>query len=117
MIRFRSIAALAAAVGGIAACNSAVEGGVEAEAGDMQEKELIVLAAPRSDDSYYEAAVDEIFEFHVAYAKAIMARDDVLILTDMFGRTPANPAGSGARKGGAMVPQPRLRVNPIRNVE
>lgn len=48
----------------------------------MQGKELIVLAAPRSDDSYYKAVIDDIFEFHVAYAKAIMAHDDVLILTD-----------------------------------
>jgi agmatine/peptidylarginine deiminase len=48
----------------------------------MSGRELIVLAAPRADDDYYAEVADEIFEFHVAYARAIAAHDDVLVLTD-----------------------------------
>jgi agmatine/peptidylarginine deiminase len=48
----------------------------------MAEKELIVLAAPRHDDEYYADVADRIFDFHVAYATAVKAHDDVLILTD-----------------------------------
>lgn len=44
--------------------------------------ELIVLAAPITGDSYYGEVAGEIFDFHVAYAKAIRAPDQVLILTD-----------------------------------
>ncbi len=48
----------------------------------MTEKELIILAAATSDDPYYADAAEGIFDFHVAYAKAIMKHDDVLVLTD-----------------------------------
>lgn len=48
----------------------------------MPDRELIVLAAPLSADGYYAPVADDIFDFHVAYAKAIAANDDVLILTD-----------------------------------
>jgi agmatine deiminase len=44
--------------------------------------ELIVLASPASDDPYYAEMQNDIFDFHVAYAKKIMKRDDVIILTD-----------------------------------
>ncbi len=44
--------------------------------------ELIVLAAPITGDPYYAEVAGEIFDFHVAYAKAIKAPDRVLILTD-----------------------------------
>ncbi len=44
--------------------------------------ELIVLAAPITGDSYYAEVASEIFNFHVAYAKAITEPDQVLILTD-----------------------------------
>ncbi len=44
--------------------------------------ELIVLAAPITGDSYYGEVAGEIFNFHVAYAKAVRAPDQVLILTD-----------------------------------
>jgi len=44
--------------------------------------ELIVLAAPITGDFYYAEVAAEIFDFHVAFAKAIGSRDQVLILTD-----------------------------------
>ncbi|MBF0195828.1 MAG: agmatine deiminase family protein [Magnetococcales bacterium] len=44
--------------------------------------ELIVLAAPSSSDEYYADVVDDIFNFHVEFAKKIDGHDDVLILTD-----------------------------------
>jgi agmatine deiminase len=44
--------------------------------------ELIVLAAPVSDDIYYSEVADGIFDFHIAYAKAILKHDQVLVLTD-----------------------------------
>ncbi len=46
------------------------------------DRELIVLAAPRAGDAYYAEVADDIFDFHVAYARAAAGRDDVLILTD-----------------------------------
>jgi len=48
-------------------------------------KELIVLAAPTSDDSYYADVDEDIFNFHIQYAQQIQDRDDVLILTDRKG--------------------------------
>ncbi len=45
-------------------------------------KELIVLAAPASDDDYYAVVRNDIFNFHIAYAKQIMKHDDVLVLVD-----------------------------------
>ncbi len=44
--------------------------------------ELIVLAAPKTGDSYYADVADRIFDFHVAFARRIEGRDRVLILTD-----------------------------------
>ncbi|MEG0483480.1 MAG: agmatine deiminase family protein, partial [Acinetobacter sp.] len=45
--------------------------------------ELIVLASPQSDDAYYAEMIDDIFEFHVDYAKKILKNgDNVVILTD-----------------------------------
>ncbi|MGB0905943.1 MAG: agmatine deiminase family protein [Maricaulaceae bacterium] len=46
------------------------------------ERELIVLASPPDIDDYYEDVSKEIFDFHVAYAKAILPYDDVLIFTN-----------------------------------
>ena len=49
----------------------------------MADRELIVLAAVRRGDPYYAAYADAIRDFHIAYAKAIIAHgDDVLILGD-----------------------------------
>ena len=44
--------------------------------------ELIVLASPIAGDAYYADVVDDIFDFHVAYARQISSHDNVLILTD-----------------------------------
>ncbi|OTG81192.1 peptide ABC transporter permease [Acinetobacter sp. ANC 4648] len=47
--------------------------------------ELIVLASPQSNDPYYAEMVDQIFDFHVSYAKKIIQHgDQVLILTDQY---------------------------------
>ena len=43
-------------------------------------KELIVLATPPNDDKYYADALDDIFDFHITYAKEILKHDDVIIL-------------------------------------
>ena len=45
-------------------------------------KELIILAAPITGDPYYADVTDEIFDFHVNYARKIEGRDNVIILTD-----------------------------------
>ncbi len=45
--------------------------------------ELIVLAAPRTGDPYYAEYSYRIVEFHIAYARQIVAAgDDVLVLVD-----------------------------------
>lgn len=49
---------------------------------NIAQAELIVLAAPRTGDPYYAKVADKILKFHIAYAKQIAGRDDVLILTD-----------------------------------
>jgi len=55
----------------------------EGERADMsQDRELIVVAAPRSDDAYYKAVANDIFDFHVTYAEAVRSHDDFLVLTD-----------------------------------
>jgi agmatine/peptidylarginine deiminase len=48
-------------------------------------RELIVLAAPATDDAYYAEAAEAIFAFHVSFAAQIAEHDDVLILTDRAG--------------------------------
>ena len=45
--------------------------------------ELIILAAPRTGDPYYERVKDGIFNFHITYAQKLLDNgDQVLILTD-----------------------------------
>lgn len=45
--------------------------------------ELIVVAAPQSDDLYYAPVSKDIFDFHIAYAAAVTgAGDEFLVLTD-----------------------------------
>ena len=46
------------------------------------QSELIVIAAAPADDAYYADFEDEIFDFHVAYARQIAQHDDVLIFVD-----------------------------------
>lgn len=45
-------------------------------------RELIILSAPQADDRYYADVADQIFDFHVAYARQVIGRDDIVILTD-----------------------------------
>ena len=45
-------------------------------------KDLIVLAAPMTDDPYYADVSDAIFDFHIEYARQIEPHDDVLVLVD-----------------------------------
>ncbi len=42
--------------------------------------ELIVLASPPDDDDYYAEVVDEIFDFHIAYAKQLIDNGDRVIV-------------------------------------
>ncbi len=44
--------------------------------------DLIVLAAPITGDPYYTQVAGDIFDFHVAFARAIREPDQVLILAD-----------------------------------
>lgn len=44
------------------------------------DRELIILAAPGTD-GYYDAVQEDIIDFHIRYAEAIRAQDDVIILT------------------------------------
>ena len=46
------------------------------------QKELIVLAAPISDDLYYQEQAETIFQFHIGYVKKIQMHDQVLVLVD-----------------------------------
>ncbi len=49
----------------------------------MDDRELIVMAAPRDGDSYYADVAGTIRDFHVAYAQAIIeSGDDVVIFVD-----------------------------------
>ena len=79
----RLIAAIATAV-----LLTGCSGDMEAPAVDpsmpdaMGRGELIVLAAPRSGDTYYAKAAEGIFDFHVAYARQVALHDRVLVLVD-----------------------------------
>jgi len=55
---------------------------VESQSQMTNQKELIVVAAPKYGDAYYAEAADGIFDFHVAYAVAVSEHDDFLVLTD-----------------------------------
>ena len=78
------IVVLLAAIFGLAAPSAGVNRGVAlASEQSAPMAELIVLAAPITGDPYYADIVDQIFAFHLAYARLIQAGGDrVLILTD-----------------------------------
>ncbi len=42
--------------------------------------ELIVLASPQSNDAYYAKMIDDIFDFHVDYAKKIIKNGDNIVV-------------------------------------
>ena len=50
------------------------------------QKDLIVIAAPSiedtHDDPYYAEVFDDIIEFDIGYANAVLGHDDILILVD-----------------------------------
>lgn len=65
----------------LAACTP--DAGAQRDIAVMSEKrDLIVLAAPRSGDSYYASRAQDIFGFHVEYARRVAEHDDVLVLVD-----------------------------------
>ena len=68
----------------LASCKgeTGAEAQMDGEMGSGSERELIVVAAPRHDDPYYAEVADGIFDFHVAYARAVAGYDDFLVLTD-----------------------------------
>ncbi|MCG3165067.1 MAG: hypothetical protein POELPBGB_00828 [Bacteroidia bacterium] len=43
---------------------------------------LIVLSAPSVNDSYYTSAFQQIVDFQIMYAKAIIGNDNVVVITD-----------------------------------
>ncbi len=65
----------------IGACSVASEPSETQTPVGLVDHELIVLAAPHAADGYYTGVEDKIFDFHVAYARAILAAgDDVIVL-------------------------------------
>ncbi len=63
-------------------CSDGQSAAVETD-DNMNDRELIILAAPRNGDAYYADVANDILEFHAAYASAIIEHgDDVLILVD-----------------------------------
>lgn len=52
------------------------------QAQPMTDKELIVVAAPRTGDPYYADMADAIFDFHIGFAAQVRGRDDFLVLVD-----------------------------------
>ena len=76
---FGSILAVSAAL--LTGCAYS-EAGDASLAGELDMgKELIVLSAPPDGDEYYADVLDDIFTFHVQYAREILKQDNVLILT------------------------------------
>jgi agmatine/peptidylarginine deiminase len=76
-------AALATAIG--CGAQSANDDGAERKIvrqGAFITRDLIVLAAPRTDDEYYAEAADDIAEFQIAFAREIASGDAVIVLTD-----------------------------------
>ena len=55
---------------------------VESQSPMADQKELIIVAAPKHGDAYYAEAAHDIFDFHIAYAGAVRKHDDFLVLTD-----------------------------------
>ncbi len=43
---------------------------------------LLVLSAPSIDETYYEEVFDQIIQFDIAYAKAVMGHDNIIVLAD-----------------------------------
>jgi len=73
----------------------------------VTQRELIVLAAPRSDDPYYRDVADDILAFHAAFAEAIIENgDDVLIFVDE----------AAFKRYADKIPKDRLVVAPMDDI-
>jgi agmatine/peptidylarginine deiminase len=48
----------------------------------VKEKMLIVISAPSVHDEYYKKHFKQIIEFDIRYAKAVMGKDDIVVLAD-----------------------------------
>lgn len=68
----------------LAGCGNGLTVSAHSDQGEtiVAEKELIIVAAPGVNDDYYRAVADDIFDFHVAYGRAVLEHDDFLVLTD-----------------------------------
>lgn len=62
------------------ACAPIDESAMANEPSDTK-RELIILAAPPDGDEYYADVRQDIYDFHIAYARQITTRDNVLILS------------------------------------
>lgn len=68
---------------GVLAFSAAARGGSPSPSNEESaDRTLIVLAAPTASDRYYHPLRREILDFQVAFAKAILGRDNVVILCD-----------------------------------
>ena len=47
-----------------------------------KDRHLIVISAPSADTSYYKDVYEQIIAFDIAYAKAILGKDNVVVLGD-----------------------------------
>ena len=47
-----------------------------------EDRMLLVLSAPSINERYYAEVFDQIIEFDIAYAKAVMGHDNIIILAD-----------------------------------
>lgn len=70
------------------------------------DRALIVLAAPGAADAYYRARRRDVLDFQIAFAKAILGRDNVVVLCDR--PTLAELSGK--------LPDDVLLVGPMRDV-
>ncbi len=43
---------------------------------------LLVLSAPSVNEAYYEEVFDQIIQFDIAYAKAVLGHDNIIVLAD-----------------------------------
>lgn len=74
---------------------------------NLAQAELIVFAAPRSDDPYYSKVKKKILKFHVKFAKQILdSGDDFLILTDK----------QAYERYAAVLDEKRIIINPISDI-
>ncbi len=47
-----------------------------------EDRMLLVLSAPSVNDSYYSSAFQQIVDFQILYAKAVIGHDNIVVITD-----------------------------------